>query len=117
MPQAVGLSPLSEERIILTDARDLDPGEADALRGSRVTHLPKVTDLLDFPIPEGPILVHFDTDVLDPVHAPAMSYPAAGGAGPEELAAAFQHLASPGRVSGVSGSTWNPRVKGTEAPA
>jgi len=46
-----------------------------------------------------------------------MSYPAAGGAGPEELAAAFQHLASTGRVSGVSVSTWNPRLEGTEATA
>jgi len=115
--QAVGLPPLSEARIVLTDARDLDPGEAEAVSESQVTHLPQVTHLLDFPIPEGPILVHFDTDVLNPAHAPAMSYPAAGGAGPEELAAAFQHLASTGRVSGVSVSTWNPRLKGTEATA
>jgi len=117
LPQAVGLRPLSEARIILTDARDLDPAEAEAVRGSRVTHLPKVTDLLDFPIPEGPILVHFDTDVLDPAHAPAVSYPAPGGASPEELTETFRHLASTGRVSGVSVSTWNPRLEGTEATA
>src|SRR3990172_3538297 len=56
MPAAAGLRRLAEARIVLTDARDLDPGEADALRVSRVTHLPRVTDLLDFPIPDGPIL-------------------------------------------------------------
>jgi len=115
--QAVGLRPLSEARIILTDARDLDPGEAEAVRESRVTHLPQVSHLLEFPIPEGPILVHFDTDVLDPAHAPAMSYPAPGGAGPEELAETFRHLASTGRVSGVSVSTWNPRLEGSDATA
>mgnify|MGYP000013980896 CR=1 FL=1 len=117
MPQAVDLSPLSEERIILTDARDLDPGEADALRGSRVTHLPKVTDLLGFPIPEGPILVHFDTDVLDPVHAPAMSYPAPGGASLEQLTKTFRHLAGTGKVRGASLSSWNPRLEGSALSA
>ena len=117
MPQAVGLRLLAEEHVVLTDARDLDPGEADALRGSRVTHLPKVIGLLDFPVPEGPILVHFDTDVLDPVHAPAMSYPAPAGASPEELTEAFRYLAGTGRVNGVSVSTWNPRLEGSDVTA
>lgn len=36
----VGLSPILERDVFITDARNLDPGEAIALRESAVTHLP-----------------------------------------------------------------------------
>jgi arginase len=113
MPASVGLHPLPEERVILTDARDLDPGEKRGLDRSKVARLPSVTDLLTFSLPDAPILVHFDTDVLDPAYAPAMSYPAPDGPSPDELQEVFRLLASTGKVRAVSMSTWNPKLDGS----
>ena len=104
----LGLAPLAEEQVILTDARDLDPGEREAVAGSRVTHLPDVEDLLDYTFPDGPLYIHFDSDVLDPAAAPAMNYPAPGGPPAETLARVFRHLAGSGRIVAVSLSSWAP---------
>jgi len=110
MPAAAGLRRLAEEHVILTDARDLDPGEKIALERSEVNRLPRVTDLLTFSLPEAPLLVHLDTDVLDPAYAPAMSYPSSGGPTPDELSQVFQFLAGTGKVRAVSMSTWDPEL-------
>ncbi len=110
MPEAVGLAPLAEERVILAGARDLDSGEAEALRSSKITHIERVAELLDRPLPAGPLLVHFDTDVVDPSEVPAHHYPAPGGPSSEALREVFRHLAASGRVVAVSVSTWDPRL-------
>jgi arginase len=110
MPQAVGLRNLPEELVILSDARDLDPGEKVLLSDSNVQHLSEVKDVLEFPLPDGPLYVHFDTDVIDPVDAPAMNYLAPGGPRADELKVVFQHLAKSGRVAAVSLSSWNPEL-------
>jgi len=110
MPQGVGLAPLPEANVILSDGRDLDPGEREALAASRVTHLPDVAQLLDRPLPDGPLYVHFDTDVIDPAEAPAMNYPAPGGPSAAALRRVFAHLAGTGRVTAVSVSAWNPEL-------
>jgi arginase len=106
--QGVGLRPLAESRVILTDGRDLDPGERQALRASGVTHLPDVSDLLTYPLPDGPLYVHFDSDIVDPAEVPAMSYPAPGGPSVATVRRVFRHLAETGRVQAVSFSSWNP---------
>jgi arginase len=110
MPAAVGLRPLAEELVILTDARDLDPGEWIVLERSRINLLPSVTDLSTFPLPDRPMLVHFDPDILDPACAPAMSFPAAGGPGVEEVSQALRFLAGTGQIVAVSMATWDPRL-------
>ena len=63
--QSLDLDPLPEERVILSDGRDLDPGERGALAGSDILHLPDVIQLLNYDLPPGPLWVHFDTDVID----------------------------------------------------
>ena len=104
----VGTKPLPEEMVILSDGRDLDPGEREALAGSNIVHLVKATDLLDHELPSGPIWVHFDTDVIDAGEAPAMNYPVDGGPSEVELHRIFSSLAATGQISAVSMSTWNP---------
>lgn len=106
--EALNMKPLPENQVILTDARDLDPGEKLALAASGVRHLPKINALLHFDWPERPIYVHFDTDVLDPSVAPAQNYLAAGGASMEELGQVFRAIARTGHLAAVSMSTWNP---------
>jgi arginase len=62
LAEGVGLTPTPEEHVILTDARDLDPGEAAALRTSRVTHLARFEDSLAFLLTGRPIYLHLDTE-------------------------------------------------------
>ena len=106
----VGTGVLREEQVVLSDARDLDPGEREAVAGSNLVHLQNVRDLLEYQPPPGPIWVHFDTDVIDPAEAPAMNYPAPGGPSVADLREVFSYLAATGQVTAVSISTWNPEL-------
>ena len=108
--RAVGLKNLPDERVILTDARDLDPGERELVAGSGITQRPSVEELLEFPLPAGPLWVHFDTDVLRPEDAAAMNYLAPGGPAAETLGQVFDHLAASGQLQAVSVSSWNPEL-------
>ena len=108
--EAVGTDLLPEEMVILSDGRDLDPGERESLSNSQVVHLAKTSDLLDYELPTGPIWVHFDTDVVDESEAPAMNYPTAGGPGVLELGQVFSYLRDTGQIAAVSMSTWNPEL-------
>lgn len=107
---AVGLRPYPEGQIMLTDARDLDPGERDALRASEILHIPRTTDLCDYPFLQGPLYIHFDVDIIRPEDAPAVSYPASGGPSAEELRNLFQHLAREVDIVAVSVAAWNPET-------
>jgi arginase len=60
---AVGLEVLREDQVILTDARDLDPGEQKALENSDVIHLEDVQALHAYSLPDRPLYVHLDMDV------------------------------------------------------
>jgi arginase len=108
MGQAVGLTSLPEPQVILTDARDLDPGERSNVERSAINHLADVTMLLDSPLPAGPLYVHFDADVINNAQAPAMSYPTEGGPSLAALGRVFDHLADSGQIAAVSLSAWNP---------
>ena len=78
------------------------------VESSKLTHLPKVTDLLDTLQMSGPLYIHFDVDVIDPGEIPAVSYPAPGGPSVEEIERIFKHLTRAGSIVGISMSTWNP---------
>ncbi|MDJ0886213.1 MAG: arginase family protein [Desulfobacterales bacterium] len=110
MPAAVGLSPLPENRIILTDGRDLDPEEKAMLKGSQVVHLRDPGDLLGCALAAAPLWVHFDVDVVALADSPAQNYPAEGGPAAAALQPVFAALAATGRLAAVSMSTWNPEL-------
>ncbi len=110
MGNGSGQEVLPESRVVLTDARDLDPEEMIAVKESAVRHLPDVAMLLDSPLPAGPIYVHFDTDVINPTEAPAMNYLAEGGPSVSALRRVFDYLADSGQVAAVSLSSWNPEM-------
>ncbi|MEA3438886.1 MAG: arginase family protein [Chloroflexota bacterium] len=112
MPGSVGLQSIPEEDVLLTDARDLDPGEKIALESSKVFHVKDVEELFTFELPNRPIYVHFDTDVIDPGEAPAMNYTASNGPSSDALKAIFHHIAQTERIVAVSVSTWNPYLDG-----
>ncbi len=107
MPEAVGLLSLPERRILLMDGRDLDPKEKTALHESEIVRLTSADDLRRHPLPELPIYLHLDVDIINPGEAPAMNYLAPGGPSVDELQDAFRYLARTENVKAVSMSTWN----------
>ena len=112
--ETLEIDPLSQERIILTDARDLDPGEAELVASSQVTHLVDPLALLEMTLPDHPLWIHFDTDVIDPQYVPAQNYPAPGGISPGELGRIFSYLKKTGKIAAVSLSSWSPDLEGAE---
>jgi arginase len=108
--RAAGLEPaLPEERAALVGARDLDPGERDAIGRSRLVVADDVAAALAG-LPAGvPLHVHLDGDVLDPEDAPGVDFPAPGGWRLPRLVDEMAALAATGRVVGVSPCCGNPR--------
>lgn len=97
MAGPLGLELVAEDRVVLVDARDLDPGEREYLSTARVRHCP----VGDIRLPEGPLLVHVDVDVIDPEEVPGLRYPVAGGRSRDAVLEAIRGIAGTGRVAGV----------------
>lgn len=112
MAQWVGLHPFPESRVILSDGRDLDPQEKQALAQSEVHHVVDARSLPDHPRLTNPLYVHFDVDVINPNDAPAVSYRAAGGPSSADLQAVFQSLSRTKQIVAVSMTTWTPQLDG-----
>ncbi|MEE9599004.1 MAG: arginase family protein [Anaerolineales bacterium] len=108
------VDPIPQEQVILTDARDLDPGEKELVAISSITHLKDAAELLDYSFNGQSIWVHFDTDIVNPLESPAQNYPAAGGPGVKDLEKIFRHLAATGLIRAISLSSWAPGLPGAE---
>lgn len=103
----LGLTPLAEDRVLLVDARDLDPPEVEALRASKVRRAG--VDSLRGELPDGPLHLHVDLDVVDAALLHGLRFPAPNGPGIEAVAAAVRTVAESGRVVAVSiAATWRP---------
>jgi arginase len=112
-----GLAPLDERRVVLVGARDLDPGEDEAVAVSSLTVVPSVVDVIRRGPPPGALHVHIDLDVVDPRDMPAHNYPVPGGPSLRDMQVVLAHLAATGRVAAVSFSTWNPALPGADRAA
>jgi arginase len=110
MLSAVELEPLPEDRVVLTDARDLDPGEKLLIEEANIVHLTDVRDLLEVNLPDALLYIHLDTDIVNPAEAPAMNYLAAGGPSAKELQVVMKHLNRTEKIAAISVSTWNPKM-------
>lgn len=103
---ALGVHPFPEQQVVLSDARDLDPGEDQALRDSAIVHCP-LDAVLSHLDPQESLYVHFDTDVLDePQRMPALKYHVPGGPRLEQMAALFERLRAY-RLVALSVSAWH----------
>jgi len=107
MMAAMGTLPLPENQVVLCDARNLDPLEKQALTESKVHHVHDIRNLLQHPLLAHPLYVHFDTDIVNPNDAPAMSYATPGGPTAAELQGIFRTLARSGQIVAVSMTAWN----------
>lgn len=102
MMQAVGLAPIADSRVVLSDGRDLDPGERVLVEQSGIRFVPDFLELDVADLPEGPIYLHFDSDIIDASEAPAFLYPAPGGPTAEQTRAKLARIMATGRVIAIS---------------
>jgi arginase len=107
MGRSVGLRPVADGDVFLSDARDLDPGERRLLESSGVHHLRNPSEIPSSLPADRPIYVHLDLDILDPSDAPAMKYPVPGGPPLAALVALGERLRASGRLAAVSVTTWD----------
>lgn len=114
--EGAGLTPLPDDRVILVDGRDLDQGEDTAIAESDITVI-SIDALAHTVLPDGPLYVHIDADVVDPAEMPAMNYPAPDGPSLHDVRRALIHLAVTGRVVAFSVSSWNPELPGADIAA
>jgi arginase len=109
LPRALGLQPVPEDRVVLVDARDTDPGEHQLLADSAVTRT-TVADLATV-VPDGDLYVHLDVDVCTPAEVPDLLYPAEGGSGVDDVLTAVRGLVATGRVAAIGlAATWHHRA-------
>jgi arginase len=102
----LGLRAVPEPRIALVGARDLDPPEAAYLAASQIRQLP-VAGLDAAGLPDGPLYLHVDLDVIDSAALPGLLYPAPGGPAPAAVTAALRTVLATGRVAALGvACTW-----------
>ncbi len=109
--EKVGLTPIRENQVIHIGARDLEDGERETLFASNIqcySHIADIIDLLPF---TSSYWLHFDTDYLDPLEAPAMRYPVVGGPSIAAVKSEIENLVAQRRnILGMSVSAWAPHL-------
>jgi arginase len=103
----LGLRPVPEDQILLVGARDLDPPEVSYLATSAIKQK-DVAAAIAADLPDVPLYVHVDLDVLDPGEVAGLRYPAPGGETTAQLAECIAALLATGRVAAVGvACTWH----------
>ena len=111
------LAPVAEERVVLVGARDLDPAEAGYLETSPIRRA-DVGSLEPADLPDGPLLLHVDVDVVDAVDLPGLLFPVAEGPSADAVTAAIGRVVATGRVVALDiAATWSaaPSVDATSS--
>ncbi|WP_067479272.1 arginase family protein [Actinomadura hibisca] len=108
LAEPLGVEPVTEDRTVLVDARDLDPPEERYLRTSMIRR-GHVADVAYASLPEGPLIVHVDVDVADPGELPGLLMPSLGGPSAAQVVAAVDRIRETGRIGVLSvACTWHP---------
>ncbi len=106
--QAIGLRTVEPGRIVIADARDLDPAEGVALNGSGIRVVPVEEIARTLPA-DLPIYVHLDVDVVTPSEMPALRFPAGGGPSLSSVETALRGIGGTGHVvCATVACTWDP---------
>ncbi|MEV6345511.1 arginase family protein [Actinoplanes sp. NPDC051851] len=104
----LGLRAVPEREMLLVGARDLDPPEAAYLDTAAIRRC-EVADLTAAGLPDGPLYVHIDMDVIRPADVPGIRFPTPGGPSAARVGAALRSLLDTGRVAAVGlACSWLP---------
>jgi arginase len=104
----LGLRDVPEERVVLVDARDLDPPEVEYLETAAIRRIP-VAGLTADTLPDGPLYLHLDVDVVDPDELPGLLIPAPDGPSFAAVIEAVRRVLATGRVVAFGlACTWRP---------
>ncbi|HAT30733.1 MAG TPA: arginase [Janthinobacterium sp.] len=102
----VGVRAYPERQVLLSDARDLDPGEAEAIRASGIVICP-IDDILARLAPRERLYLHWDTDVVSArMEMPALKYHVQKGPDWSDMRSLFRALGGMNIVA-VSVSAWH----------
>jgi arginase len=102
----IGVEPYPENQIILSDARDLDPGEKEAIQESKITQS-SIYDVIKHISSHESLYVHWDTDVVcAESETPALKYHVGQGPSYADIATLFRQLCKM-NVIAVSVSAWH----------
>jgi arginase len=111
------VTPVPEQNIALIGARDLDPAEEQLLLGSSVAlvrgpELERDSATLDRALQNlaglPQLYLHVDIDVLDPVEAPGVDYPAGGGLSLAALTQIVERAVGLGNIAALAITAVNP---------
>jgi arginase len=106
VPERLGLRPVRESDVLLVDARDLDPPEAEFLAGSAIRRV--AVDEVVGALPDGPVHLHLDADVVDPRDLPGLLFPVADGPRWSDVLGAVRAVLATCPVVAVTvGCTWS----------
>ncbi len=112
--RALDLEPIAESDVIITDVRNLDPEEGEMLRGSGVAIHETLESLRNAKLPERPLYIHFDTDIVDCAEMPAMSYPEPDGPSLADCVDSLRRALAQGNTAAILFSLWNATLPGSE---
>ncbi|GIF76111.1 arginase family protein [Asanoa siamensis] len=99
--------PVDVDRALLVGARDLDPAEITYLDGATAPATRTVEDLGT--LPDGPLVLHVDLDVIDAGALPGLRFPAPGGPSAAAVRAAMDEVLRTGRVAAIDlACPWHP---------
>lgn len=113
---ALGFTPIAEDRVTITDARDLDLQESEMVRDSAMRHMIDVMTA-HTALRDKPLYIHFDNDIVRLDDIPAVSYPAKGGPTLEQCIGSLQAAIENHDVKAVLITLWNNQSKGANQSA
>ena len=91
LTRQLGVRPLTASQVLLVDARDLDPAEVEYLSAAGIRRR-AVDDIRVEDLPDGPVIVHVDLDVIDANQVPGVRFPVPDGPSRHAVAAAVRRL-------------------------
>jgi arginase len=115
LAEPLGLRPVPVDRVVLVDARDLDPAER-AYLASGGPDVCAVNDLDAAALPGGPFVLHVDVDVIDAAELPGLRFPAPGGPSTDDVLRAVRKVLATGRVAALDiAAPWHAAPDGQAA--